>query len=281
MGFDEIWTEHELFFHHEFINAPEFPESKKKLLKKDLGRYYIPNDFTIYQEKDEPVGVVTKNDYFQNSATFLIILYHLPFNKVPEFLEYHFSRYEKQKVNFLNSVYHDLVSMKFNQGDKQLETPQQVKMSVEWFKDKMQDYNNMLPSRAKLNKDFLSVSRITELKNLKYKAFDLKKLIRMLEEINDNYSSGNFLSVSMLGRAIVDHIPPIFQFKTFNEVANNYGTISFKKNMSHLNVSMRSIADTYLHSPIRKNESLPNENQVDFSRELDFLLAEIIRVLKE
>jgi len=51
--------------------------------------------------------------------------------------------------------------------------------------------------------------------------------------------------------------------------------------MGHLNVSMRSIADNYLHMPIRKNEILPNENQIDFSRELDFLLAEIIRTNKK
>lgn len=82
----------------------------------------------------------------------------------------------------------------------------------------------------------------------------------------------------MLCRAINDRIPPIFGLNSFNEVDNNYGTKSFKKNMLNLNNSLRNIADSYLHQTIRKKESLPNKTQIDFKNDLDVLIAEILRI---
>jgi hypothetical protein len=84
----------------------------------------------------------------------------------------------------------------------------------------------------------------------------------------------------MLTRAIIDHVPPIFGAKTFNEVASNYsGTKSFKDSMLHLSNSARKIGDSHLHVQVRSRESLPNRTQVDFSRDLDVLLGEIVRIL--
>ena len=51
--------------------------------------------------------------------------------------------------------------------------------------------------------------------------------------------------------------------------------------MQNLNVTIRGIADMYLHQQIRKTEVLPNETQVDFRKELDVLLGECLRILKE
>lgn len=85
----------------------------------------------------------------------------------------------------------------------------------------------------------------------------------------------------VLTRALLDHIPPIFECNKFAEVANNYdGSKSFKEAMKNLENSSRKIADHYLHSQIRKRESLPTVKQIDFSNDIDFLLAEIIRGLK-
>lgn len=84
----------------------------------------------------------------------------------------------------------------------------------------------------------------------------------------------------MITRAILDHIPPIFEKKDFKEVANQYGSKSFKGNAQHLENSLRNIADYYLHIPIRKKEVLPNKNQINFSNDLDVILAEIIRITK-
>jgi len=75
--------------------------------------------------------------------------------------------------------------------------------------------------------------------------------------------------------------PPIFDQRTFTEVANNYaGTKSFKASIRTLDRSLRNIADQHLHSPIRSSETLPNARQVDFGNDLDVLLAEIVRITK-
>lgn len=125
---------------------------------------------------------------------------------------------------------------------------------------------------------YINKERIEEIRNLSSK-FDLSKLVRLCEELNSNYEDGNYYSVAMLGRAIIDHIPPIFNLNNFNEVSNNYGSKSIRGNLKHLNESMRNISDGILHSHIRAKESLPNSNQVKFSQDLDVLLSEIINVL--
>jgi hypothetical protein len=49
--------------------------------------------------------------------------------------------------------------------------------------------------------------------------------------------------------------------------------------MRRLEGAARTIADMHLHTPIRAQESLPSRTQVNFSNEIDVLLAEVIRVL--
>ena len=90
-----------------------------------------------------------------------------------------------------------------------------------------------------------------------------------------------YFTVGILVRAFIDHIPPLFECKNFIEVANNYkGNTSFKKLMKKLQDSLRNISDSFLHDQIRKNEELPNLNQVSFIPEIDALLSEIIRINK-
>ena len=131
---------------------------------------------------------------------------------------------------------------------------------------------------------FINLNRIDALKNIVNSKFDLIRLIKLCEELNINYQSRNFLSVGMIGRTILNHIPPIFGFKTFDEVASNYGSLndkkSFKKNMMNLKNSLKNISDSYLHQTIRDKESLPNETQVEFRSDMDVLLEEIVRLLK-
>lgn len=129
----------------------------------------------------------------------------------------------------------------------------------------------------------ISLERIRNLKSIQSEKFDLIRLIKLCEEINDNYFHENYMAVAMIGRTILNHIPPIFGHSSFEEVANNYGgsqNSSFKKNMNHLNHSLKNIADGYLHQQIRKKESLPNEIQVNFKQDLDVLVSEIIRIIK-
>lgn len=128
---------------------------------------------------------------------------------------------------------------------------------------------------------YVDATRIEELKSLEGKSFDFSKLIRMCEELNICFAEGCYLAVAMLVRSVLDHVPPIFGCNGFAEVANNYnGSKSFKESMVHLENSSRKIADSHLHQRIRSSESLPNKTQVNFTNDIDVLLAEIIRILR-
>lgn len=117
---------------------------------------------------------------------------------------------------------------------------------------------------------FVSENRIAELRLLQAPTFDLSKLVRLCEELNIAYEAGAFLPTAMLTRAVLDHVPPLFKFATFAQVANNYGgTRSFKETMERLEKAARKIADAHLHGSIRAKETLPVAQQVNFAAEVD------------
>ena len=129
--------------------------------------------------------------------------------------------------------------------------------------------------------DYVNIQRINELRCFSSTSYDLSKLVRMCEELNICYSSDAYFATLMLVRSILDHIPPIFGYRAFSEIANNHsGGKSFKEVMQRLENTSRKIADSYLHLHIRNSESLPNSTQVKFDNELDVLLGEICRILK-
>ena len=128
---------------------------------------------------------------------------------------------------------------------------------------------------------FVAPARLAEIRALPATNWDFARLIRLCEELNVCYANGCFMAAAMLVRSITDHVPPIFGFRSFAEVANNYaGAQSFRGSMKHLDGSLRNIADAHLHVHIRKTESLPTEAQVPFQADLDVLLAEIARISK-
>jgi hypothetical protein len=143
--------------------------------------------------------------------------------------------------------------------------------------------NNELEEKPQAQniEEFINGIRISELEKLKNINFDLSRLIQICKEINYCFKNGCYISVIMLSRAILDHVPPIFEQKDFNNVCGQYGSKSFKEHMTHLNSSLRKIADSYLHTHIRKKESIPTLTQVNFSQDMDVLLAEVIRKLNE
>jgi hypothetical protein len=126
---------------------------------------------------------------------------------------------------------------------------------------------------------FVAETRLAELRAIRSDAHDLGKLIRLCEELNVAYSEGCYLATIMLTRALQDHVPPIFGMHTFAELANNRGARSFKETMQRLESTARKIADAHLHQTMRRRETLPVAQQVNFSAEVDVLLAEIILVL--
>lgn len=128
---------------------------------------------------------------------------------------------------------------------------------------------------------YIAPSRIEELTRLTAPQFDLAKLLELLRELEACHRQACYFAIAALVRTILDHVPPIFGFRTFAEVAANYGGgRSFKDSMIRLQESARTIADQHLHAPIRAREVIPAFPQVDFRPELDLLLAEIVRKLK-
>jgi len=134
---------------------------------------------------------------------------------------------------------------------------------------------------ADTKNDYVSKHRIEMLRAVSSDDFDFSKLVRLCEELNINHKQGNNYSVIAICRTIINHVPPIFGLENFNQVANNYASgKSFRKSMIRLNTSCKDIADQHLHSQIRESESVPTATQVDFSNDLDLLLAEIDSITK-
>lgn len=130
---------------------------------------------------------------------------------------------------------------------------------------------------------FIAVSRLDELRALKKGPFDCTRLIGMCEELNACAQRGNAHAVAMLTRAIVDHVPPIFGFDSFEKVAANYGGSkerSFKKAMERLDKHTKKVADKLLHGHISRSEVAPTMAKVSYPGELNHLLSEVYRRLK-
>ncbi len=129
---------------------------------------------------------------------------------------------------------------------------------------------------------YVNLERIKELESISKDKFDLKKLIEFCKELNKCYSLEAILAIPLLVRSILDHVPPIFDKETFSKVANNYKfTKSIRELILNLDNSSRKIADSILHTRISKKEVLPNKTQIDFKNNLDVLLQEIVRILKD
>lgn len=140
---------------------------------------------------------------------------------------------------------------------------------------------SQLPPTIGARLDFVNSGRIREISMSRTKRLDVTRLVRMLEELNIVAASDCHICTAMLVRAIVDHVPPIFSKASFTDVASQHGGKSFKEHMSHLDKSLRKIADGHLHQQIRRSESLPTPQQIAFGPALDTLLAEVACVLQE
>lgn len=150
------------------------------------------------------------------------------------------------------------------------------KLSERLIEDKWNDEN--LSEEIVANESYIDSSRIDALREKVNPKFDLAKLICLCEEANLAYDNNAIYSAIMITRAIIDHVPPIFGFSSFSEVANNYqGGKSFKEVMIRLDTVTRKIADMHLHQQIQEKEILPSQKQLNFSPEIDVLLAQILK----
>ena len=126
---------------------------------------------------------------------------------------------------------------------------------------------------------YVALEHIDALKAAKSGRFDLGKTIAICEELNKCFAAQCYLATAALVRMLVDHVPPVFGFSTFAQVAAQCPGKSVKASLEHLEKSLRPIADSHLHQRVRRKEVLPTRTQVDFRNDLDVLLAEVIRRL--
>lgn len=155
------------------------------------------------------------------------------------------------------------------------ETYSVVRADIQQDNEENQENNEILD-------EYVSCKRIEQLLSIEDSDYDMTKLIQLCSELNFAYKNRCHLSIAMILRTIINHIPPVFGFSSFQQVVSNYsGGKSFKHLMDRLDGALRKIADNHLHKPISKKEILPEFTQVDFKAEIDCLLAEIIKISHE
>ncbi|MGO8842965.1 MAG: hypothetical protein ACLQF1_18065 [Methyloceanibacter sp.] len=129
---------------------------------------------------------------------------------------------------------------------------------------------------VRLNSAFLDQETMSKLKSAKLPAFDLTKVIRFCEELNDSYRRGNYLSCALIIRALMNHVPPIFGAQTFAQVVAGSGK-SVKAILGRLEDEARQIADLHTHMHIRQRELLPSRNQIEpYKASFEILIQEIL-----
>ncbi len=138
------------------------------------------------------------------------------------------------------------------------------------------DDKNIISRRKLLTIPFVDETIIEEIQNLEFPGLDTKKLIRFCEELNTCYMSGNYISCLLLIRAVMNHIPPVFGFTKFEQVAAQSAK-SVKKSFQILQDNARALSDLHNHMPMRSREPIPTRSQVEpYRASFEILMHEII-----
>jgi len=118
---------------------------------------------------------------------------------------------------------------------------------------------------------------LERIRRLQSKKFNLSKLVRFAEELNENYDRGNYLSCALLIRAIINHVPPLFCCTTFGQVVANSAK-SVKALLNHLEEGARDVGDLHTHYTVSRFSMPPTKNQLEpYKPPLEVLFNEIER----
>lgn len=127
-----------------------------------------------------------------------------------------------------------------------------------------------------INSAFLNTEVLEELKKITNPKYDTAKLVKFCEELNDSYSRANYISCALLIRAVMNHVPPIFNAEKFSQVVAN-SSRSVKAVLSHLESQARPIADLHTHFLIRAKEQVPTKYQIEpYKPSFEILIQEVI-----
>lgn len=133
----------------------------------------------------------------------------------------------------------------------------------------------VLPSQ-----DFVDSVLVARVASLTGQSFNLAKLTRFTVELNENYTRRNYLSCALLIRAIINHVPPLFGHKTFNQVVAS-SSRSVKGILAQLEEGARDIGDLHSHEIVDGYSSPPTKNQIEpYKPPFEVLYQEIERRLQ-
>ena len=134
------------------------------------------------------------------------------------------------------------------------------------------------------NSSFIDSQIVESLRSISNPNFDVVKLVRYCEELNFNYITGNYLTCTILARAVLNHIPPIFGQTNFRNVVASFSVNPYTRkndNLETLEQGLRKIGDLHNHDMIKRTESLPTINQIEpYKPQFEYLIQQIVVELR-
>ena len=117
---------------------------------------------------------------------------------------------------------------------------------------------------------------IERLSSAESSTLDLGYLVRMCREINSCFAHGNLVATTLLMRAVLNYVPPLFGQETFPQVVATIGR-SLKDSFGHLESGLRKVADFHTHRRIGATELYPSAAQVEpFKPQFELLLQQVV-----
>ncbi len=117
---------------------------------------------------------------------------------------------------------------------------------------------------------------IIDLISKKENGFDYSKLKVLIDELNKSHLNHDVYSSLSLIRTIQNHIPPLFGFNTFEEVASNYSWGTTDKKYVQILLESRNISDDTLHRRISNKKDLADMGDIPAKICLNTLLQEAL-----
>jgi hypothetical protein len=123
-------------------------------------------------------------------------------------------------------------------------------------------------------------SVIDQLATAKSAKLNVGILLQMCREINSSIAHGNVIATTLLMRAVLNYVPPLFGKDNFSQVVAN-SSRSLKESFDHLENGLRRIADFHTHRQIDVGDCYPSTAQVEpFKPQFELLLHEVFARLQ-
>lgn len=122
---------------------------------------------------------------------------------------------------------------------------------------------------------YVDQALITDLE-AKDTALRLDKLLALVGELNANYADRHPYACQMLLRAILDHVPPAFGYRSFDQVVSNVDWGKTDKAYVKKLADFRKSGDDALHRPMSHQRSLLNMDDLPPRIYVNVLLRDLL-----